>query len=254
MICAALAAMLWQAAPGQPPRLRNGVLEERRAGAGLTSLWGQLLVTHPGAFWIGYGVEGRARECGENCCGAERPIRLEPNGPVAVLYRIEQQRLDRIRTAALDCEVEAGGLPVVWLSGVGAGDSIAHLEGLAGVRGAVAALAMHRDAGALEALLRLARSHAAGRVRGDALFWIAQRAGEKAAPAITEAIEKDPETEVKKRAVFALSQLPKEESVRLLIQVARTNRNPAVRRQAFFWLGQSRDARALEFLEEILFR
>jgi hypothetical protein len=38
----------------------------------------------------------------------------------------------------------------------------------------------------------------------------------------------------------------------LLIQVARTNPNPAVRKQAMFWLGQSRDARALAFFEEIL--
>jgi HEAT repeat protein len=57
---------------------------------------------------------------------------------------------------------------------------------------------------------------------------------------------------VKKRAVFALSQLPKDEGVPLLISVARTNRNPVVRKQAMFWLGQSNDPRALEFFEQIL--
>ena len=40
----------------------------------------------------------------------------------------------------------------------------------------------------------------------------------------------------------------------LLIQVARTNRNPAVREQAFFWLGQSEDPQALDFLAEVLAR
>jgi hypothetical protein len=40
----------------------------------------------------------------------------------------------------------------------------------------------------------------------------------------------------------------------MLIQVARTNANPAVRKQAMFWLGQSRDPRALEFFREILFK
>ncbi len=34
--------------------------------------------------------------------------------------------------------------------------------------------------------------------------------------------------------------------------VARTNRNPAVRKQAMFWLGQSNDPRALKFIEDIL--
>jgi HEAT repeat protein len=89
-------------------------------------------------------------------------------------------------------------------------------------------------------------------VRGQALFWLAQKAGAKAAAAITDAIDNDPETEVKKRAVFALSQLPGDEGVPRLIEVARTNRNPAVRKQAMFWLGQSRDARALAFFEEVL--
>ena len=59
---------------------------------------------------------------------------------------------------------------------------------------------------------------------------------------------------MKKRAVFALSQLPKDDGVPLLIQVSRTNPNPAVRRQAMFWLGQSRDPRAVRFFEEILFK
>jgi HEAT repeat protein len=52
--------------------------------------------------------------------------------------------------------------------------------------------------------------------------------------------------------VFALSQLPKNEGVPKLMEVARTNKNPEVRRQAMFWLGQSRDPRAIEFFEQIL--
>ena len=56
----------------------------------------------------------------------------------------------------------------------------------------------------------------------------------------------------KKRAVFALSQLPKDEGVPLLMKVARTNLNPKVRKQAIFWLGQSGDPRALAFFEKIL--
>lgn len=72
--------------------------------------------------------------------------------------------------------------------------------------------------------------------------------------AITRAIEEDPETEVKKKAVFALSQLPREDGVPLLLQTVRTNRNPVVRREAIFWLGQSQDPRALAFFEEVLAR
>jgi HEAT repeat protein len=103
----------------------------------------------------------------------------------------------------------------------------------------------------VDAIIGVARHDPSAHVRGQALFWLAQKAGKRAA-AITEAIENDPETDVKKHAVFALSQLPKDEGVPLLIQVAHTSGNPAVRKQAMFWLGQSQDPRALAFFEQIL--
>jgi HEAT repeat protein len=62
----------------------------------------------------------------------------------------------------------------------------------------------------------------------------------------------DEDREVRESAVFALSQLPREEGVPILIRAARTNRDPKVRRQALFWLGQSEDPRALALFEEIL--
>jgi HEAT repeat protein len=67
-------------------------------------------------------------------------------------------------------------------------------------------------------------------------------------------VDVDPEIGVRKKAVFALSQLPKDEGVPLLIGVARSHRSAEVRKQAMFWLGQSGDARALAFFEELLGR
>ena len=52
--------------------------------------------------------------------------------------------------------------------------------------------------------------------------------------------------------MFSLSQLPKDEGVPKLIAVARTHRDPEVRKQAMFWLGQSGDERAVRFFEDVL--
>jgi HEAT repeat protein len=57
---------------------------------------------------------------------------------------------------------------------------------------------------------------------------------------------------VRKRAVFALSQRPKEESVPALLRIAKAHRDPEMRRSAIFWLGQSNDPRALAQFEELL--
>ena len=65
-------------------------------------------------------------------------------------------------------------------------------------------------------------------------------------------VENDPEVEVKKKVVFALSQLPKDEAVPELLHVAQTNADPAVRKDAIFWLGQTHDPRALAYFEQIL--
>jgi hypothetical protein len=185
------------------------------------------------------------------------PIRLEGPDTMVVLYRVENRAVERVRIFSPDCELDAGGRAIHWLDGVNPADSVTLLtsmmSGVDRVRsGAMAALAMHRDEIAVPALLTLARQDPSTKVRGDALFWLAQTAGRKVAADITAAIENDPDTDVKKRAVFALSQLPKDEGVPLLISVAKTNRNPAVRKQAMFWLGQSKDPRALQFFTEVL--
>jgi hypothetical protein len=118
---------------------------------------------------------------------------------------------------------------------------------------AIFALSISPDPDALKAMIRAAHDDGSAHVRGQALFWLAQKAQKKAAvDAIWNAAENDPETDVKKQAVFALSQMPPEKGTPLLIHLAETNRNREVRKQAMFWLGQSRDPRALQFFEQVL--
>ncbi len=105
-------------------------------------------------------------------------------------------------------------------------------------------------------LLRLARDQARpNEIRTQSVFWLSQIAGEAITANLATltgdaAVDRD----VREQAVFALSQRPKDESVPALIRIARTNRDPEIRKKALFWLGQSRDPRALALFEEILSR
>ena len=106
------------------------------------------------------------------------------------------------------------------------------------------------------ALMRVARNADVPRdTRNQAVFWIGQAAGE-AVTANLDAlvVDNSVDREVREQAVFALSQRPKDESVPALIKVARTNRDPEIRKKALFWLGQSHDPRALDLFEELLTR
>ena len=67
---------------------------------------------------------------------------------------------------------------------------------------------------ALTTLPDTAKNDRSTKVRSQALFWLAQKAGREAVAADPGAIENGiPDTEVKKKAVFALSQLPRDEGV-----------------------------------------
>jgi HEAT repeat protein len=89
--------------------------------------------------------------------------------------------------------------------------------------------------------------------RRSAVFWLSQAAGAAAGRSL-DSIANAPEgeRELRKQAVFALSQRSTEEAVPALIRIAKKNPDPEIRRTALFWLGQSEDPRALALFEEIL--
>ena len=263
---ALLGAALATATLAGQSRITNGQLETHAATQTLEREIAAA-ASRGGARWVGYRIKVAAGRRSMDCLERSH-IALEGASEVSVLARFEGATITRLRTATPECEIDAGGLPVLWLENVKPDDSATWLAAVintpnADVRDrfnrvtkpAVVALGMTEGTTASRTLVGIARNHPMTNVRNDALFWLSQRAGDQlAAGAIAEAIEKDPDTEVRKRAVFALSQLPKDESVPKLIDVARNNRNAAVRQQAMFWLGQSNDPRALKFFEDVLLK
>jgi HEAT repeats len=211
------------------------------------------------ATWFGYAVRTIPHE-GPNC-DYPSTVHLEAPPTVDVVFRVENNTVQKVEVYSTDCSFDAGGLPFIWITSVPAKASLAYLQTLVSASGAdraldsaVLAISVH-DALQADAILeQLARPPSAQRIREKAIFWLAQKAGERAAAAIVDAIENDPDTEVKKKAVFALSQLPKDQAIPKLIEIASKQRNREVRKQAFFWLGQSGDPRALAFIEQTLLR
>ncbi|HMB90031.1 MAG TPA: HEAT repeat domain-containing protein [Rhodothermales bacterium] len=103
---------------------------------------------------------------------------------------------------------------------------------------------------ATDILIDLARNER-GEVAEKAVFWLGQRASERAAEALGDLVDDSPDTEIQKQAVFAISQLPDEKAVPMLIKIARTHPKLKVRKQAIFWLSESDDPRALEAIIDL---
>ena len=91
--------------------------------------------------------------------------------------------------------------------------------------------------------------------RAEAALWLSRFAGAALGGRPTsldtdeDEVEKD---DVKLHAVFVLSQLPNREGIPVLLDVARSKADLAVRQHALFWLGQSGDPRAFTLFESLL--
>ena len=103
-------------------------------------------------------------------------------------------------------------------------------------------------------LIKIARNPDLPRdTRSQSVFWLGQAAGDAATKNLRDiVVDNDVDREIREQAVFALSQRPREEGIPALIAIARTNRDPEIRKKALFWLGQSHDPRALDLFEELL--
>ena len=105
-------------------------------------------------------------------------------------------------------------------------------------------------------LLTLAKDDSRSRsVRTQAVFWVSQAAGEKATAGLVEVVgDAAADQDVRLQAVFALSQRPKDEGIPALLDIAKNSKDPKIRKQSIFWLGQSGDARAIAYFEAILIK
>ncbi|MGQ0815725.1 MAG: HEAT repeat domain-containing protein [Gemmatimonadota bacterium] len=97
-----------------------------------------------------------------------------------------------------------------------------------------------------------ANQRATREVRKSAIFWLGQAAGPAAVPGLRKFIQDD-DGEIGKSAAFALSQIRNDESVRVLIDAARSSElSNDVRKSAIFWLGQAAGEKATAGLKDLL--
>jgi hypothetical protein len=179
-------------------------------------------------------------------------------GPVRVSIRVRGGRVADASTyvggrwrPAQGKTTDLGQLPAVRT----AAELLALVEqGRADAEELVTAATLADSAVVWPVLLRIARRTALSvDTRRQAVFWLSQAAGEAATRGLDSiATDGGGELEIRKQAVFALSQRPTEEGVPVLIRIARSNPHAELRKTALFWLGQSEDPRAIALFEEIL--
>jgi len=177
-------------------------------------------------------------------------------GEMLLLVRIHEGHVNRVRYFGGGCAVDGQGNAIHILSNVTPENSIEYLRSqLANADhegNLVAAISLHTSPKVVPLLIDLARHDPDHGIRRNAIFWLGQKAGVKAAGELRRAVDEDPDDDVRKHAVFAISQLPRERAVPILMELVKTHKSREVRKRAMFWLAQTEDPRALQLIEEIL--
>ncbi len=256
-------ALIPLVALAQQPRVTNAKLETR-ASAGVE----REIRSTAGPAWIGYAVPAE-HPSSHSCCnsggaacgcaleggraetrsGGSAPVQLESRD-VMVLFRVERGVVGKIRTFSSDCELDAGGLPFLWLTGVTPAESVRFLATFASsgeerlVDSAIMAIAMHAGSEASRQLEQFAAASNSERVREKTAFWLGAARGKGGADLLRRMMREDPSERVRDKVTFALSVSKEPEALDALIAAARSDASPKVRGQALFWLGQKAGKKA----------
>ncbi len=269
----ALVVLLLAAAP---PEIVNAKLATRSASAGLAPAVEAALRATAAPQWIAWSVpvERPQRMCcwdrhgsHGDCCGGCRlegeggfsvnrgeGVPLEADETGLVLLRGERGRVGRVRMFSRSCELDAGGLPVVWLTDVAPAESLRLLASYAGAdrtetgksvaEGALAAIAFHAGPAADDVLAGFTRPERPEPLRKQAAFWLGTARGRRGYEVLQRLMRQDPSDEVRAHVTFALGQSDVPEAVTEMIRAARHDQSGHVRGQALFWLAQKAGEKA----------
>ena len=278
-----LGLMLWLPTVALPAQIVNAKQETRSAESGLERLLQGIVASQTEPAWIGYAVSavaGRSLMCCSDWAGSRRDctscrleekqegvrnttegprsVRLEAPAEIVVLYRITHKQMEKVRVFSADCELDFGGLSLIWLNDVKPAESLRWLgsvatdsavdnqEGRRRAEGAVMAIAHHQAPEADRLLETLAAASRPLELRKQAAFWMGTVRGRAGYEALRRLVREDTNERFREHITFALSQSQEPEAIGTLIQAAREDTSARVRGQALFWLAQKAGRRAAE--------
>jgi hypothetical protein len=267
------------------PRVVNGTLESRALSRDLASELGAFWGAQTSAAWIGYAVPmvpGERRMCcygadGSGCAlgegrrfdSAARPpvttVKLEPPSVLHILFRAEKGQLTHIRVFSADCELDAGGTTLNWLTGVNTGDSLKLLESFVPQppdsgrerrkrieEGAITAISLHSDPGADALLEKYVAAGAPDSLRKHAAFWMGQARGSRGIQTLGRILREEQNDRVRDSALQGIALSKENGAAQVLVDAAKNDKSAHIRGQALFWLAQRAAKQAVPAIENAL--
>jgi hypothetical protein len=158
-------------------RIANARMETRSAAQGLEREVAGVAARGTSA-WVGYSlpiIPGSRPLCSG--------VMLEPPQELLILARLDRGKVVKLKTLTPNCEVDAGGMAVVWLTDVKPAESVAWLATFVGAttdnrdvmqdlsRPALAAIGLHATDGTPR-LIQIVRTTTNRELRKQAMTWL----------------------------------------------------------------------------------
>jgi hypothetical protein len=271
------------------PRVQNALVEQRALAGPLAAELKKQVELSAQPQWIGYAVPeidgDREISCqngggswGNGECGICRlengdhgtnmtsrngdagkggTVKLEGSRDLVVFLRAEAKRIMKIRMVSDECTVDAGGLPLVWLTGVKPAESVTMLAGYVHDSdfdehdqrrvgdAALTAIALQAGETADRTLESFVRSEERESLRKQAAFWLGEARGKAGLLVLQKMAKSDPSADVRAHVAFALSVSREEPALNEMIRMAKEDESAHVRGQALFWLAQKAGKKAV---------
>ena len=267
----------------QQPKTVNTQFHLGPVGPGLSATVARFQQSN-GPLWVGYQVQALPRthlsacsswtgssQVEDGCCNE---YRLEDssdnlntsdekdavNPVVYVLLRIDHGAIEKVRLAPAGCTLNAGGLPLEWLSDAQPEDSVVFLGQIASKRGderhdklldeSLVAVSMHAIPKATEVLASLAAPPNNAHLREKAAFWLGAQRGHDGYIALQQLVVKEQDPKLREKLAFDLSINSDPAAIDELISMAKSDSDSGVRGQALFWLAQKAGKKAIGALRD----
>ncbi len=213
-------------------------------------------------FWLGQRQSPEAVEALESVLFGGVP-ELQEKAVFALSQHGSSRAMELLRGVVVDKNVhpETREQAIFWLGQEGSSDDVELLMDMYGQLESselkekiIFAVSQnsHRDGD--EWLLGLARNAREPMgLRKNALFWVGQE-GDIDAADLRDLYDDASAFELKEHVIFVLSQRDERDAVEEMIAIARGERDEELRNKAIFWLGQTDDPMAAEFLAELINR
>jgi hypothetical protein len=267
----------------QPPKTVNTQFHLGPVGPGLSATVERFRHSN-GPLWVGYEVQGLPRthlsacsswtgssQVEDGCCNEYRledttdnlntsDQKDSTNPTIYILLRIDHGAVERVRLAPAGCTLNAGGLPMEWLTDVQPEDSVVFLGQIAAKHAderhdkmadeSLVALSMHATPKATEVLASLAAPSNNAFLREKAAFWLGAQRGHDGFMALQQLIQKEQDPKLREKLAFDLSINRDPAATDELIRMAKSDTDSGVRGQALFWLAQKAGKKAIGALRD----